>query len=575
MRTRPASSRLPGILAALALAALSTPPQALPAAPARVPTPGGKVVFTDITEAAGIRFRHDAGQTPTKYMIEDMGSGVCFFDYDGDGDQDIYFVQSGPVPGTPGPRPTSILYRNDGKGHFTDVTAQAGVGNIGGYGMGCAVADIDNDGDEDLYVTNFGGTVLYRNNGNGTFTDITKKAGVRDGLWSESASFADYDTDGYVDLYVTNYVDFTMDTPKWCGDHIRKIRTYCHPDAYEGVPDILYHNNGDGTFTDVTKKAGITERWGKGLGVIWSDFDNDGDLDLYVAKDAVPHAMYRNNGNGTFTDVTLESGTGYSEDGRPESGMGTDSGDYDGDGLFDLISCHLSGEPNELYRNLGNMKFEVATFTSGFGEISIPFVGFGCQFLDFDNDGDLDIYVANGHIIDNIKLINDSLSWAQRPFLFENQGNGKFLEVARDHGAVFSREFVGRGQASADIDGDGDLDIVQNNNNHAALLLRNDGGNSRHYLRLKLTGTRSNRDAIGARVTVTAGGRKQVREARSASSYCSQSEMVLHFGLGGSTKADKVEIRWPAGTVQVLTDVKADQVLAVKEPSGAPGRPRP
>ena len=569
MRTRPVSSRLPGVAGVLFLAAFSTPGPALPAAPA--PGQGGKVIFTDVTEAAGIRFRHDAGQTPIKYMIEDMGSGVCFFDYDGDGDQDLYFVQSGPVPGKPGPRPLSVLYRNDGKGRFTDVTAAAGVGNRQGYGMGCTAADIDNDGDVDLYVTNFGPNVLYRNNGNGTFTDIGKKAGVDNPLWGVSASFADYDNDGWVDLYLTNYVDFTMDTPKWCGDHIRKIRAYCHPDAYEGVPDVLYHNNGNGTFTDVTKKAGITERWGKGLGVIWSDFDNDGDLDIYVAKDAVPHAMYRNNGNGTFTNVTMESGTGYSEDGRPESGMGTDSGDYDGDGLFDLISCHLSGEINELYRNVGNLRFEVASYTSGFGEISLPFVGFGCQFLDFDSDGDLDIYVANGHIIDNIKLFNDSLSWAQRPFLFENLGNGKVREAAREHGAVFSREFVGRGLASADIDGDGDLDIAQSNNHHPALLLRNDGGSSRHYLRLKLTGTRSNRDAIGARVTVTAGGRRMVRESRSASAYASQSEMVLHFGLGDAVKAEKVEIRWPGGGTQLLTDVKADQVLSVKEPAAGTG----
>jgi len=564
VRTRRASSRRPGVLGVLFLAAVSTPGPILPAEPA--PDQGGKVIFTDVTEAAGIRFRHDAGQTPIKYMIEDMGSGLCFFDYDGDGDQDLYFVQSGPVPGKPGPRPGNVLYRNDGKGRFTDVTAAAGVGDRG-YGMGCAAADIDNDGDVDLYVTNFGPNVLYRNNGNGTFTETGKKAGVANPLWSESAAFADYDHDGKVDLYVTNYVDFTMETPKWCGDHIRKIRAYCHPDAYEGVPDVLYHNNGDGTFTDVTKKAGINERWGKGLGVVWSDLDGDGDLDLYVSKDAVPNALYRNNGDGTFTNVTMESGAGYSEDGRPESGMGTDAGDYDGDGLFDLLSCHLSGEINELYRNVGKLRFEVASYTSGFGEISITFVCFGTQFFDYDNDADPDIYCANGHIIDNIKLFNDSLSWAQRDFLFENVGGGKVLERGREHGAYFSREHVGRGMAVADIDGDGDLDVAVSNNHQRAVLLRNDGGNARHYLRLKLTGARSNRDAIGARVTVTSGGKAQIDEVRSGSSYCSQSEMVLHFGLGGSTKAEKVEIRWPGGGTQVLTDVKSDQVLSVKEPA--------
>ncbi len=567
MRTRPVSSRFPAVLGAVLLAAAGAPPPALPAAPDQ----GGKAIFTDVTKTAGIRFRHDAGQTPVKNMIEDMGSGLCFFDYDGDGDPDLYFVQSGPVPGKPRPGTRSALYRNDGKGRFTDVTKAAGVGNEQGYGMGCTAGDIDNDGDLDLYVTNFGPNVLYRNNGNGTFTEIGKKAGVAYHLWGASAAFADYDSDGFLDLYLTNYNDFTMETPKWCGDPIRKIRAYCHPDAYEGVPDVLYHNNGNGTFTDVTKKAGITERWGRGLGVVWSDLDGDGDLDIYAAKDAVPNALYRNNGDGTFTDVTLESGTGYSEDGRPESGMGTDAGDYDGDGLFDLLSCHLSGEINELYRNLGDLRFEVASYTSGFGEISLPFVCFGTQFFDYDNDTDQDIYCANGHIVDNIKLFNDNLQWAQRDFLFENVGGGKVREVGRDHGAYFSQENVGRGMAVADIDGDGDLDVAVNNNHHPAILLRNDGGNSRHYLRLKLTGTRSNRDAIGARVKVTAGGKTQVDEVRSGSSYCSQSEMVLHFGLGGATKADKVEIRWPRGGTQVLTGVKADQVLTVKEPPAKAG----
>jgi hypothetical protein len=538
-------------------------PAAGPAAsPASVPP-----VFTEVAQGSGVTFLHVAGRTPEKNMIETMGSGVCFLDYDSDGDADLYFVQSGPVPGRPGPRPTSVLYRNDGHGKFTDVTASAGVGNADGYGMGCAAADFDNDGDEDLYVTNFGPNKLYRNNGNGTFTEIGRKAGVANPLWSTSTAFADYDNDGRLDLFVANYVDFAMDNNKWCGDFQRKLRAYCHPDAYEGLPDALYHNNGDGTFTEVTRKAGLTEHWGKGLGAVFSDLDDDGDLDLYVAKDSVPNALYRNNGNGTFTDVTLDSSTGYSEDGKPEAGMGTDAGDYDGDGKFDLFVVHLSGEVNELYRNLGGLRFEVATYPAGIAEVGVLWVGFGTNFFDYDNDGDADIYVANGHIVDNIPRFNDALSYAQRDFLYENVGGGKFREDGRRHGAYFSQAFVGRGMALADMDQDGDLDVAVSNSDQRAVLLRNDGGSSRHYLRLKLTGTRSNRDAIGAKVTVTAAGKRQIDEVRSGTSYLSQNELVLHFGLGAATQAEKVEIRWPSGKRQTLSGVRADQTLAVTEPA--------
>jgi hypothetical protein len=528
-------------------------------------------VFTDVTESSGIRFRHVIGRTEEKNMIETMGSGVCFLDADSDGDPDLYFVQSGPVPGTPGARPGNVLYRNDGKGRFTDVTATAGVGDTG-YGMGCAAADVDNDGDPDLFVSNFGPDVLYRNNGDGTFTDVTRQAGVSNPLWSTSAAFADFDSDGFVDLFVANYVDFSLDNNKWCGDHHRRIRAYCHPDSYEGVPDTLYRNNGNGTFTDVSAKAGIVDRWGKGLGAVFSDLDDDGDPDLYVAKDSVPNALWRNEGNGTFRDVTLSSGTGYSEDGVPEAGMGTDAGDFDGDGRFDLVVTNLSGEVNELYRNRGTLRFEVATFPAGFGEISLPFVGFGVNFFDYDNDADPDIYVANGHIIDNVPLFNDALTYAQRDFLFENVGQGKLREVGRERGAHFRRAMVGRGLALADVDADGDLDVALSNSDQPAVLLRNDGGNARSWLRLRLVGTRSNRDALGAKVTVTAGGRRQAEEVRSGTSYCSQNELVLHFGLGGAARADSVEIRWPSGARQTLAGVPAGKTHRIREESSAPAR---
>lgn len=528
-------------------------------------------VFKEVARESGVRFQHRMDMTPEKFMIETMGSGVCFLDFDKDGDQDLYFVQSGPNPGTAGKAVGNVLYQNDGKGHFSDVTGSARVGDQG-YGMGCTVADYDNDGDVDLYVTNFGPNVLYQNQGDGTFVEVAKKAGVDNSLWGASAAFADYDQDGHLDLYVTNYVLFAMDDNRWCGDHHRKIRAYCHPDVYDGAPDALYRNKGDGTFEEVSEKSGITARAEKGLGVVWSDLDDDGDVDLYVANDSVPNILYRNNGNGTFTDVTLASSTGYNEDGKPEAGMGTDVGDADGDGLFDIIVTNLSSETNQYYRNVGDLRFEVDTYPSGFGQASLPFVGFGLKFFEYDNDGDLDIYVANGHIIDNIKVINDSFSYAQRDMLFENQGGGRFKEVGRSRGEYFKEEFVGRGMAVADIDGDGDLDVAVSNSNQRAVLLRNDGGNDRHFLRIRLVGKRSNRDGVGAKVTVTTGDKRQVRMVRSGSSFCSQDELVLHFGLGNATAVEKVEIRWPAGGTQVLTKVPGDQLLVVEEKAGAPSK---
>jgi hypothetical protein len=522
--------------------------------------------FVEVAEASGIQFVHIGGHTAEKYMIETLGSGVCFLDYDGDGLEDLYFVQSGTVPGRQGPKVSDALYRNLGGGRFADVTAAAGIGEFG-YGMGCAAGDIEGDGDVDLYVTNFGPNVLFRNNGDGTFTDVAQAAGVANPLWSASAAFADYDGDGDLDLYVANYVDFAMDNNKMCGDLPRRIRTYCHPDAYEGVPDALYRNQGDGTFRDVAAEAGLTQRYGKGLGVVWSDLDLDGDLDLYVANDSVPNALYRNEGSGHLLDVTLSSNTCCSEDGRPEAGMGVDAGDVDGDGRFDLIVTNLSGEPNELYRNLGGMTFEITTFPSGFGAVSLPFVGFGTNIFDFDNDGDQDIMVVNGHIIDNIALLNDASTYEQRPFLFENVGGGRVREVGREHGTYFNGVFVGRGLALADIDLDGDLDAAINNHDQRARLLRNEGGNALHWLRLRLQArTRGNRDGIGARAEVTAGGRRQVDEVRSGTSYGSENERALHFGLGDSISAERIDIRWPSGSRTRVEGVAADQILVIVEP---------
>ncbi len=578
--TRSAGPRDPflAILAAVSVtAALVAYGRAGAAGP---PAPSGPVrsvpvTFTDLTTAAGLAtVVHAHGGTGRKYYIETVPPGVCWLDFDRDGWQDLYFVQSGPLPRSPRPAGSkhSRLFRNQGDGTFVDVTDAAGVGNASGYGNGCTAGDYDNDGDEDLYVTNFGPSVLYRNNGDGTFTDVADGAGVKDGLYASSAAWADYDNDGRLDLFVANYVDFTMDDEKFCGDVRQNRRSYCHPDAYGGLPDVLYHNEGNGSFKEVARASGIWDPNGKGLGVIWLDYNNDGYQDLYVANDATPNPLYRNVGNGRFTDVTLLAGVCCSEDGKPQSGMGVDAGDLDGDGWQDLFVTNLSNETNEFYRNLGGKgPFSIDTYPAGLGEVSLLMSGWGTDMFDYDNDGDLDIVVTNGHPMDDIALDSDIITTAERPFLFENDGHGKFADIGRGRGAYFGGTDVGRGLATADYDNDGDLDFVVAANNHRATLLRNDGGNAAgHWITLRLEGVRCNRDAIGARVTVRASGRSQVFDARSASSYLSQNDMRLHVGLGGSAQVDSIEIRWPekAKKVEKVGPVAADQFLVIREGSG-------
>ena len=540
------------------------------------------ITYNDVTVAAGLGdVVHTHGGTGRKYYIETVPPGVCFLDYDRDGWQDVYFVQSGPLPGTPRPpgSPHSRLFRNRGDGTFVDVTDKAGVANAAGYGNGCTVGDYDNDGDEDLYVTNFGPSVLYRNNGDGTFTDVTADAGVRDGLYATSAAWADYDNDGRLDLFVANYVDFTMDDEKFCGNVRARRRSYCHPDAYGGLPDVLYHNEGNGKFKEVARASGIWDPDGKGLGVVWLDFDADGDEDLYVANDATVNTLYRNDGNGKFTDITLLAGVCCSEDGKPQSGMGTDAGDLDGDGWPDLFVTNLSNETNEYYRNLGGKgPFAIDTFPAGLGAVSLLMTGWGTDLFDYDNDGDLDIVITNGHPMDDIELDSDIITYPERPFLFENDGHAKFSDVGRAHGAYFNGVDVGRGLATADYDNDGDLDIAVAASNRRATLLRNDGGSAAgHFITLRLEGTRCNRDAIGARVTVRASGRTQVREVRSASSYLSQNDMRLHVGLGAATQVDSIEIRWPEKVkkIEKFGPVAADQFLVIREGSGIVARTGP
>ena len=554
-----------GLLALLLLARCSG------ATPSHGTAAAVTVKFADATAAAGIDFLHRTGAAGTKYLIETMGSGVCAFDYDGDGRTDLYFVQSAPLPDAP-PDPLlhASLYRNLGNGKFEETTGHAKVGNAGRYGMGCAVADLDNDGDEDLYVTNFGPNTLYRNNGDGTFTDVSRQAGVDDPLWGTAAAFADYDSDSDVDLFVGNYLDFTLAKHKRCGDVARSLVSYCHPDAYDSVPNVLYRNNGDGTFTNVTREAGLWNLEGKTLGAVWTDYDQDGDVDLFVANDSVRNFLYRNNGNGTFTEVTLESGTGYSEEGRPEAGMGVDAADVDGDGRMDLFVTHLSNEVNELYLNNGDGTFANGTNVAGLGAPSLLYVGWGTAFFDADNDADPDLYVTNGHVMDDIEAYSDFITYRQRDFLFVNNGIGRFVERGLAAAALFGERDVGRGMTVLDFDSDGRLDVALTRNGGRARLLHNETPASNHWVSLRLRGKQSNRDAIGAWITLTAGGRRQVAERRSGFSYLSDSDGNVHFGLGASSGPVEVQIRWPSGLRETFRVDKPDQIITLTEGSGRP-----
>ena len=538
--------------------------------------------FSDVTVESGVSFEQHHGGSGQKYFCETMGSGVVVADFDGDSRLDLYFVNGTELPASPPPATAdeatvlgakfpNRMYRGRGDGTFEDVTEKSGTAGTG-YGMGASVADYDNDGDLDLYVTNFGPNVLFRNNGDGTFTDVTQAAGVGDPRWSTSSAWADTDSDGDLDLYVANYVDFHLSKNKFCGKLDEGLRAYCHPDAYPGISDRLYRNNGDGTFTDATVAAGVENNTTKGLGVIWLDVDHDGDQDIYVANDSTMNLLYRNRGDGTFEDVTLMSGAGYNQDGATEAGMGVDATDLNGDLLPDLLVTNLDLEGSTLYLSTGPATFVDAGFRSGVKGPSMPFVGFGTVFLDSDNDGDQDLFVANGHIIDNIELFRPGSQHAQLPQLFENDGAGRFRVVPPADTVALGTARVGRGLGAGDFDEDGDLDLVISNNNGPALILRNNlrepGApvpSARHWIRLRLRG-KVNRFGIGARVTLTAGGKVQWDEVRAGTSYCSQSELDLHFGLGDAAHVDKIEIRWPSGLTQTLEAIAVDQVLHIQEP---------
>jgi len=530
------------------------------------------VVFVDVAKQAGISFRHDNAASPEKYLIETMGAGAAWIDFDGDGYLDLYLVNSAATKAyTPALPLRSALYRNNGDGTFTDVTEKAGVGAEGLFGMGVAVGDFDNDGFPDLYVIGYGRSILYHNNGNGTFTDVTEKAGVTNaGKWGSSGAWFDYDRDGWLDLIVANYVEWSPANNIACGDDRAARRAYCHPNKFPGQTPTLYRNNRDGTFTDVSLKSKIGAKAGNGLGVVCFDADGDGWTDVFIANDSMANSLYLNRRDGTFQEIALQAGVAFGEDGRPEAGMGVDAADYNGDGRLDLFITHLDLEFNRLYKNNGDGTFEDATFSSKLGYHAYHMSGFGTRFMDYDNDGWRDVFIADGHVLDNVPLFHADTTYAEKKLMFRNV-HGTFEPVGDLLGPDFLLPRVSRAAAVADYDNDGDLDILVANNGQSPQLLRNDGGNRRHWLEVRLIGTRTNRDGIGAQVKVVAGGATQVDQAKGGMSYQSAHDPRLHFGLGDAARVDRIEVRWPTGVVDRLGTVPADRVVTIKEGTGEVG----
>jgi hypothetical protein len=513
--------------------------------------------LVDVTAEAGITFVHSVGDDDMDNLIESNAAGCAFFDYDNDGDLDIYFVNGSYTEGVSGVRGrrnrgrlTNALYRNNGDGTFTDVTTQAGVGDKG-LGMGVAMADYDNDGDRDLLVTNYGPNVFYRNNGDGTFSDITSLAGLESDLTGIGSTFLDYDSDGLLDLYLGNYVEYDPDY-----QYFYAAQRFPGPLSYEGQPDVLYHNNGDGTFTDVTALAGVLNPNGRAMGVASGDIDDDGDWDIFVPNDGMENYMYQNNGDGTFTDVALMTGTGYGQSGDATSAMSAEFADIDLDGLVDIIVPDMAYSC--VYKNSGSGYFEESSARMGVAAACGQYTSWSANYFDFDHDGYGDLFISNGH---PHRLIG------QEDLLLLNEGGQRFLNVSNELGPDFQEKFVGRGSAVGDYDNDGDFDVLVLNLNDRPRLLRNDGGNTKNWLMVELIGTASNREGIGTKIRLTADGKTQTRWRVSSSGYLSQSDHRLHFGVGDASRIDRIEIRWPSGRIQTLTDVEVNQVMTVTEPT--------
>jgi enediyne biosynthesis protein E4 len=534
------------------------------------------VQFRDVTREAGIHFHHERASSAQKLYLETMGPGVAWIDYNNDGYLDAFFVNSGVTPffhADPTPQPA--LYRNNRDGTFTDVTAESKIRSDGTFFFGVAVADYDNDGFPDIYMTGYRHSVLWHNNGDGTFTDVTAKAGVGDdGAWGTAAGWFDYDHDGKLDLLVTNYVQYDADNPVLCGDDRPGYRSYCHPDTFHGSSAKLYHNNGDGTFTDVTEKAGLTNTDGKSLAVVLADLDGDGWPDIFIANDAQRNFLYLNNGDGTFRDATSKSNAGFGEEGHPEAGMSADAADVMNNGLLYLFVSHLDFELNRMYRNNGDGTFTDYTIASGLGQTNILKSSFGARFFDFDNDGWRDLLVINGHILDNIPLFHPEVSYEEEKTLYRNMGDARFVDVTRTQDKDFRALHVGRGLAVGDYDNDGWQDFLVSNNGENAQLFRNEGGSSpeakgNHWLAVKLVGITSNRDGIGASIRVKAGDLRSYDQMKGGMSYCSAQDPRIYFGLGKQDKVDELVVRWPSGYLQEMKNIPADLFVVVTEGVGA------
>ena len=545
----------------------TTPPAPFqPAAPT-----ASSLQFVEVASVVGLTWQHENGRSPQRHFPETMGGGGAFFDYDGDGDLDVYAVNGAFIASAPqDTAPVNQLFRNDGQ-RFVSISA--GLAHLG-VGMGVATADYDSDGDLDLYLTNFGPNALFRND-DGHFAEIGRQAGVADARWGTSCAFADYDRDGDLDLYVANYVAYDPvatradQVPYMAGYESYSGQApvgYPHPDNFQGQADLLYRNDGAGHFADVSAEAGIADASGKGLGVVFGDYDSDGWPDIYVANDAVRNFLYHNSHDGTFAERAGLMGVAYGQDGQMEAGMGVDWGDYNGDGVLDLTVTNFQAEPNALYRGEGGF-FSVATFAAGVGLPSLPFLGFGTQFFDPDLDGDLDLFAVNGHVLDNVRDIDQSTSYGQRNLLFHNDG-GRFAEVSATAGPGFALERVSRGSATGDYDSDGDPDLLVFNSGQPLSLLRNDHGSANYWITIRLLGANGNPNGIGARLTATSGDLVQIRELRGSRSYLSQSQLRICLGLGKRPQLDALEVRWPSGRVERFGPFAANRAIALAEGEG-------
>ena len=544
------------------------------------PAPNSYLVsLTNIAKQAGLNFITIYGdEKKNRYLLETTGAGVGFIDYDNDGWQDLFFVNGTRLDALPKgvAPPTNRLFRNKGNGTFEDVTVKAGLTRTN-WGQSVSVGDYDNDGNEDLFITAFGKNALYKNNGNGTFIDVAEKVGVANNKskWGAGSSFLDYDNDGDLDLFAASYIDLDLKTaplPETGPCVYKGVMVACGPPGLKGGVNMLWQNNGNGTFTDVSEKSGIRKTDGTyGLGVAVSDYDNDGFVDIYVANDSSPAILYRNNKNGTFTDIALEAGCAYSVDGKPQAGMGVSAGDYDRDGWFDIFKTNFAGDTSTLYRNAGKAVFDDITFAAGMG-LNTRWLGWGTSFADFDNDGWLDVFLVNGHVYPEVEKLTTEAGYAQRKVLYQNLKNGKFADVSIQVGGAVMENSPARGAAFGDFDNDGDIDIVINNVNAAPELIRNDSKSGNNWLKIKLVGVKSNRGGIGARIKLTTEDGAQIEEVRSGSSYYSQNDMRVNFGVGKAAKIKSVEVRWPNGQVDTLNDQATNQIITLKEGIGLTGK---